>query len=148
PHEGVMNVWVRTVGQEDDRVVTSDKKRGIRVFYWQPDGAHLLHIQDKGGDENWHLYQTDIATRMTKDLTPFAGVQAQVVDVNPYNQTEILVAINKRDRRLHDVYRVDLKSGELKLDTENPGDVAGFTADKDLQVRGAVAITPTGGQEI
>jgi dipeptidyl aminopeptidase/acylaminoacyl peptidase len=143
-----MNVWVRTVGQEDDRVVTSDKKRGIRVFYWQPDSAHLLHIQDKGGDENWHLYQTDTATRMTKDLTPFAGVQVNVVDVNPYIQNEILVAINKRDRRLHDVYRVDLKSGELTLDTENSGDVAGFSADKDLQVRGAVAFTPTGGQEI
>src|SRR3974390_2724717 len=30
PSNGVMNVWVRTLGQNDDRVVTSDTKRGMR----------------------------------------------------------------------------------------------------------------------
>jgi len=52
----VLNVWVRTVGKDDDRVVTSDKKRGIRVFFWQEDSEHILYIQDRDGDENWHLY--------------------------------------------------------------------------------------------
>ena len=30
PDDGVMNVWCRTVGKADDRVVTADKYRGIR----------------------------------------------------------------------------------------------------------------------
>jgi hypothetical protein len=32
PVDGVLNVWVRTLGEEDDRAVTADAKRGIRVF--------------------------------------------------------------------------------------------------------------------
>jgi len=151
PHEGVLNVWVRTLGKSDDRVVTSDKKRGIRFFTWQPDGRHILYIQDRDGDENWHLYQTHIETRTTRDLTPFttpAGVQARVVAVDPNFPDEILVALNIRDPRLHDVYRVDLRTGAVTLDTPNPGDVFQWYADHRLRVRAAQAFRPDGGSEV
>ncbi|MGE5736022.1 MAG: TolB family protein, partial [Acidobacteriota bacterium] len=63
PVDGVLNVWIRTLGKSDDRAVTADKKRGIRNFTWQFDNQHVLYTQDVGGDENWRLYQTDIASR-------------------------------------------------------------------------------------
>src|SRR5271165_6022796 len=63
PLDGVLNVWVRTLGKTDDRAVTADKHRGIRNFLW-----HILYAQDVGGDENWRLYQTEIASKKTKDL--------------------------------------------------------------------------------
>ena len=67
PVNGVLNVWIRTLGKTDDRAVTDDKHRGIRNFPWQYDNKHILYAQDVGGDENWRLYQTDIATKQTKD---------------------------------------------------------------------------------
>jgi hypothetical protein len=148
PHNGVLNVWVRTVGKDDDRVVTSDKKRGIRAFFWQEDSEHILYIQDRDGDENWHLYQTNLHTKVTRDLTPFEGIQAQVVATDPQFPHEILVALNLRDRRFHDVYRIHLKTGAVELDTENPGDVVGWAADHRLHVRAAQAFTPDGGMLI
>src|SRR5271167_4411559 len=57
PVDGVLNVWIRTLGKTDDRVVTADKHRGIRNFLWQYDNQHILYTQDLGGDENWRLYQ-------------------------------------------------------------------------------------------
>jgi len=145
PDKGVLNVWVRTVGQTDDQVVTADKKRGIRFFTWQYDGEHILYIQDKDGDENWHLYQTNLTTKMTRDLTAFDGVQAQLVARDYKFPDQILVGLNVRDRRLHDVYRLNLKTGALDLDTQNPGDVADWTADNDFQVRAAQVFAPDGG---
>src|SRR5262245_11869563 len=51
PKDGVLNVWVRSVGKDDDaQPVTSDTKRGIRVFLWQRDSQHVLYIQDRDGD--------------------------------------------------------------------------------------------------
>ena len=58
-----MNVWARTLGQEDDKVVTADKKRGIREYQWQQDSEHILYMQDRDGDENWHIYQTNLKTQ-------------------------------------------------------------------------------------
>ena len=146
--KGVMNVWVRTLGQEDDKVVTADKKRGIRYYKWQQDSEHILYIQDRDGDENWHVYQTNLKTKNTRDLTPFQGVRAQGFITDPNFPDEILVQLNIRDRRLHDMYRINLKNGAVEMDTENPGDVLWFVVDNKLQVRAAQVTLPDGGTEI
>jgi dipeptidyl aminopeptidase/acylaminoacyl peptidase len=148
PDKGVLNVWVRTLGQNDDQVVTADKKRGIRIYDWQQDSEHILYMQDFDGDENWHVYQTNLKTKNTRDLTPFQGVRAEGFSTDPNFPDQILVPLNIRDRRLHDMYRINLKNGALELDTENPGDVAGFTQDNQFRVRVAQVFLPDGGTEI
>jgi dipeptidyl aminopeptidase/acylaminoacyl peptidase len=145
---GVMNVWVRTLGQNDDRVVTADTKRGIRAYDWQQDSEHLLYGQDFRGDENYHVYQTDLKIKNTRDLTPFQGVQARRPITDPNFPDEILVPLNIRDRRFHDMYRINLKNGSVELDTENPGDGSGFRVDNKFQVRAARVTLPGGGTEI
>src|SRR5579871_4656238 len=148
PDNGVLNVWVRTVGADDDQVITEDRKRGIRFFLWQQDSDHILYIQDQDGDENWHVYQTRLATKTTRDLTPFEGVHATLVAAEPEIPDQILIGLNQRDPRFTDVHRLDLNTGALTLDTENPGDVAGWTADNALQVRVAQILRHDGGTEI
>src|SRR5262245_34076116 len=148
PEKGVLNVWVRTLGKDDDHVVTSDKKRGVRQYFWQPDSAHILYLQDQDGDENWHVYQTELSTKITRDLTPFSGVQARIEYVDWTHPNEILVGLNVRNPQLHDVYKCDLRTGALTMDTQNPGDVAGFEVDSKMRVRVAQVSLPDGGTEI
>jgi dipeptidyl aminopeptidase/acylaminoacyl peptidase len=146
--KGVMNVWVRTLGQNDDRVVTADKKRGIRAYDWQQDSEHIFYGQDFKGDENYHAYQTNLKTKNTRDLTPFQGVQAHRPITDSSFPDEILVPLNIQDRRFHDMYRINLKNGAVELDTENPGDVSGWAVDTQFQVRAAHVRLPDGGKEI
>jgi dipeptidyl aminopeptidase/acylaminoacyl peptidase len=148
PTNDVLNVWVRTLGQQDDQVITTDKKRGIRSFFWQQDGQHIIYLQDQDGDENWHVYQTNLKNRNTRDLTPFQGVQAQVVALDPNFPHEMLVGLNLEDRGLHDVYRIDLRNGATVLDTKNPGDVSAWTVDNEMVVRVASVFLPDGGTEL
>jgi dipeptidyl aminopeptidase/acylaminoacyl peptidase len=146
--KGVMNVWVRTLGQNDDRVVTADTERGIRAYDWQQDSEHLLYGQDFKGDENYHVYQTDLKTKNTRDLTPFQGVRAQRPITDPNFPDEILVPLNIRDRRFYDMYRINLKNGAVEMDTEDPGDGSGFRVDNKFQVRAVRVTLPDGGTEI
>jgi len=148
PVDGVLNVWIRTLGKTDDRAVTADTKRGIRNFSWQYDNQHILYTQDVGGDENWRLYQTDIATKQTRDLTPFDKVRVDLVAYDWKTPDNLLLQMNKRDPKVFDVYRLDLKTGKMDLDTQNPGDVQGWQADNALQVRAAQVQTPEGGSII
>ena len=145
PVDGVLNIWIKTIGKDDERAVTNDTKRGIRNFNWQYDNKHVLYPQDVGGDENWRLYQTDIATKQTKDLTPFEKVRVDLVAYDWKTPDTVLFQANKRDPKLFDVYRVDLKTGKIEMDTENPGDVQGWQADNALEVRAAQVQTPDGG---
>jgi dipeptidyl aminopeptidase/acylaminoacyl peptidase len=147
PVDGVLNVWVGEVGSDDFRPVTKDTERGIRAYFWAHDNRHLLYVQDKGGDENWRLYDVDLTTGNTRDLTPFEGVQAQVVGSDKRFPNELLVGLNKDNPELHDVYHLDLETGELTRRVENPGFV-GWVVDAEMQVRAAVLPRPDGGSDI
>ena len=148
PFEGVLNVWTRTIGQNDDRVATTDRKRTVRMFVWQGDSRHILYLQDNEGDENFHVFQTDLETNVTRDLTPFPGAKADVIAYDPKIPDTILLQINVRDPRLFDVYRLNPGNGLVELDTENPGDVVQFVADHTMAVRAAQVPLPDGGTEI
>src|SRR6476661_2613205 len=94
----VLQVRLRTVGQADDRQLTADKKRGIRMFYWTYSGEELIYLQDTDGDENWHLFLVNIQSNLVRDLTPFQGVQAYPIALDRNFPNEILVGMNIRDR--------------------------------------------------
>jgi dipeptidyl aminopeptidase/acylaminoacyl peptidase len=149
PYEGVLNVWVAPmVGDGVDwsaaQVVTDDTDRGIRMFAWAHDGRHLLYLQDTGGDENWRLHDVDLTTMQRRDLTPFDSVRTELIAAEKKFPTEILVGLNKDNPQLHDVYRLNLTTGELVKEVTNPGFV-GWVADAQLVVRAGIAPQPDGG---
>jgi dipeptidyl aminopeptidase/acylaminoacyl peptidase len=148
--KNVLQVWVYPTDKKaDDAVaVTQDPKRGIRQFFWAHDGKHLLYMQDKGGDENFHLFAVDVKAKTTRELTPFDGVRVQGVDLDKHHPNEVLVGMNKRDKAAFDMHRIKLDSGEEKLDTQNPGGAVGFDSDAKFQVRGCTIAKPDGGYEV
>ena len=142
PDDGVLNVWVNQVGADLGKAeaVTDDRDRGIRSFFWAHDNRHLLYIQDVGGDEDWHLFSVDLETGETQDVTPFEGVQARVDETDKRFPDTILIGLNKDNPQLHDVYRLDLKTGDIEKIVANPGFI-GFLADADR----ALALLAQGG---
>ena len=125
--KGVMNVWVRSLDGGEAKQITQEPARGIKTYFWTADGQGILYLQDTNGDENFHVLLTDLNSRTTRDLTPFRGVRA--VNLIPRDQ-EILVGLNIRSRGLFDMYRIDLRTGSVRLDTENPGDIPYLTGNE------------------
>jgi len=147
-----LNVWVGPAGSlaggEDYRPVTQDRLRGIRIYFWSEDNEHIVYLQDVGGNEDWRIHATDPRTQETRDLTPFEGVQAQLLAKNRRFPDTLLVGLNKENPQVHDVYRLSISSGDLELVAKNPGNVASWVADRDFRVRGAAAATSEGGFDL
>jgi dipeptidyl aminopeptidase/acylaminoacyl peptidase len=148
PRDGVLNVWVAPRERPADaRPVTADAGRGIRFYAWAYTGRDILYIQDKGGDENWRVYSADVNTGEVGDLTPFDGVAAQIVGLSHRRPDELLVALNNRDPQWHDIYRVNLTTGERTLLLQHDRFI-GVEVDDDLTIRAAIQMTPSGGLDI
>jgi dipeptidyl aminopeptidase/acylaminoacyl peptidase len=136
PSNGVLNVFVAPSNALDQaKVITQEKTRPVPGYYWTFDGKHLLYQQDTAGDENFHVYRVDVVTGETKDLTPYEGARARVLGLSPTRSKVVAVAINDRDKKAFDVYRVDLTSGERTLLVQNDQGFAGFQLDNNLDVR-------------
>ena len=146
--DGVLNVWV---GPSSDpaaaRPITKDSYRGIRIYFWTFSNRHIVYLQDRGGDENWRAYSVDVENGKEVDLTPIEGVRAQIQGVSRQHPGQILVGLNDRDPRLHDIYRIDLETGERVLVEENIG-VIGYLTDQSFQVRLSATIDPTGAMKL
>ena len=147
PVDGVLNVWVAPV---DDltaaRAVTADAGRGVRNYFWATSSDRIVYLQDQGGDENWRAYSVALDGTAARDLTPIDGIAARIEGVSHKHPDEILIGINDRVPQLHDIWRVNLDTGERTLVAENPGFI-GMTTDDDFRVRFGQRMLPDGSME-
>lgn len=150
PYRGKLNVFVRPVGTGEERRLTADTLRPIREYHWSADGAKILYLQDRGGNENFHIFATavDAPAGEARDLTPYEGARAYVADVPRETPKRIFIALNKRDPSAFDAYWLDLNSGKLELAAENPGRFSTFLADRAQQVRVGLAQGKAGETEV
>lgn len=153
PHNGVSNIWLRTVGTEDDHPLTDDSHRGIIFYGWMYNAGQVLYLQDSGGDENHHIFVIDLERGITRQLTSTpAGaawpVKAVVMAASPARPDELLVGLNSRDERIHDLYLLNTRSGELQLVQESRVEITDWAIDHNLCVRGYMRAEPDGGMSL
>ncbi|MBU1626274.1 S9 family peptidase [bacterium] len=149
PYNNVLNVWVRTIGAKDDKVVTKDERSGIRFYFWASDSKHIMYLQDLDGNEQFHLYGVNLEDiSSVKDYTPFENVVVWVIGRDKHFPDELIITMNKETQQFHDAYHLDLKTGELVMVAKNPGNIGGFLPDTNMKIRGAQAMTPDGGFDL
>jgi len=157
PYREVRNVWVKGIDEpfEAARPITADR-RPVTGYFWSRDAKHVLYVQDKGGDENFHVYAVDPAAAPeegtgvppARDLTPIDGVRAAIYAVPRDRPESIVVGLNDRDPSFHDAYRIDIATGARTLIRKNTEGVGAWIFDDAGELRLAIRQVPGGGTEI
>ena len=157
-----------------DEVVCPDNR--IHHFFWAEDSRTILYYANgdfKAGNEAFHLWRVEAVTVLEQmklfqdpitmsspyirekfdynsyimDLTPGRNIKAQNVITNPNFEHLCFVATNQRNQTLFDVYKCNIYTGELTLDTLNPGDVIFWGSDvknkESFEITYALAKSPT-----
>src|SRR3954470_17845509 len=140
PYERRLNVHVRPIAGGETVRVTSETARDIAGHFWK--GSRILYVKDFGGDENFHVVSVDLKGGDLKDLTPGEKVKAEIVDDLYDDPDHVILANNRRDPSVFDVFRLDVRTGEEKLIAQNPGNITGWTTDHAGHLR--VAVTTDG----
>lgn len=155
PYNGISNIWIKKANEpfENARPMTASTSRPIPGYFWSWDGKYLLYVQDKGGDENFHVYALDPHATVpdgkevpdARNLTDVNGVRAQINRVSKIDPDMMYVGLNDRDPAWHDLYKVRISTGERTLVRENNEQVAGWDFDQNDKIRMASKSTPDGG---
>lgn len=156
-NKGKMNIWVKSFDEpfEKAKPITADTLRPISGYFWTSDSKYVLYVQDKGGNENFHVYAVDpfgVPTSMgvpeARDLTPMENVRAFIYNVSKKNPNIMWVGINNRDQAWHDLYQLEISTGKLSLLRENKERLTGFYFDWDENIRLATRSADDGSTEI
>jgi dipeptidyl aminopeptidase/acylaminoacyl peptidase len=157
-YKGTMNIWIKKTDEpfEKGRPITADTTRPVRGYFWSDDSKYVLYSQDKGGNENFHVYAvnpTDVVDAQTgvpaaRDLTPVEGARAYIYNVSKKNPNKMWIGLNSRDKAWHDLYELNLATGKMTLIRENKDRIDGWTFDWDENVRLATRSNENGSSDI
>jgi dipeptidyl aminopeptidase/acylaminoacyl peptidase len=141
PWKSRLNIYVQKIGSDEIVRITNETERDVAEYYWA-NNARIVYLKDNGGDENFRLYAVDIDGSINIDLTPFENVTVEIIDDLEDYDEEMIIALNKRDATVFDVYRMNVISGKLDLIAENPGNITNWLTDHDGKLR--IAMTTDG----
>src|SRR5215470_7045087 len=120
PVDNVLNVWAAQADSvSSGQPVTHTRGRPINWQDWSPDGRYIMFLNDENGDENLHLFAIHPQTSELRDVTPISNIRAIPALWSFLAPDKIAVYLNDRDPRWHDVYLLDLATGERSLIWEN-----------------------------
>lgn len=141
PWENRLNVFVEKIGDDEIIRVTNETMRDVAEYYWA-NNERIVYLKDNAGDENFRLFAVNIDGSNNTDLTPFEKVTVEIIDDLDENDEEMIIAMNKRDATLFDVYRINVISGKMELVAENPGNITSWLTDHEGRLR--IAMTTDG----
>lgn len=158
PYKDTRNVWVKKTEEPFSaaRLLTSETKRPIGGFFWSRDSKFILFVKDNGGDENFNIFAVDPAATpaagadapTARDLTGIKGIQIQIYSLPKNDPNTAYIGINDRDKAWHDLYKLNIASGEKTLLRKNTDKISGWVFDEQGQLRLAAHVDNSGEQQI
>lgn len=134
PYNDRLNIHIQPVNSDTSWRITEQTDRDISKFGWAGNNQ-LYFLRDDNGDENYFLSTVDLMGTQSRALTRFDGVRTEMIDELVQHPDKVLVALNKRKPQIFDVYELNLITGELQLQIENPGNYSQYLTDKNGHVR-------------
>ena len=147
PYKNRMNIFIQKIGDSSANQLTFEEARDIAGYFW-PNNEQIVFLKDEAGDENFHLFGVNIDGSNPIGFTDFDGVRAQIIDDLPDQKDFVVIGLNKRNKQVFDPYRLNLKTGEISMLAENPGNIQGWMFDHDGKLRIATAIVDGVNQSI
>ena len=131
------HVYVKEIATGKVNRAIEEKDELIKGYGWISD-EKLYYMMDKGGNENFHIYATNIDGTNASDLTPFEGVRAGIISVLKDQKNIIIFQMNKNNKQIFEPYRLNAATGEITQLFENKdaaNSIQGYEFDKDGNLR-------------
>ena len=158
PYKDTRNIWVKRLAEPyaAARLVTNDTKRPISQYFWSRDSKYILFVQDNAGDENFNVFAVDPTAApaagaevpAARNLTAATGARAFIYNVPKTTPNVIWVGLNDRDTAWHDLYKVDIASGQRTLARKNTEKISSWLFDRAGELRLASRTLENGDTEI
>jgi dipeptidyl aminopeptidase/acylaminoacyl peptidase len=117
--DGTRSAWIAPVDDLEARTRVALLDGGQPLgLWWSSDGQRLI-IQQQVAD-GVRIASCDPTGAALVDLTPMRGVSARLERLSAQLPRHALVALNNRDPRVHDLWKIDLVTAEKVLVMERP----------------------------
>ena len=138
PDNNRIHIYVETLDGKTTTQLTCDSNRSIANYFWASNNE-ILYL--KGASENMEpgLFAVNIDGNNKRELLSFPNTKIRLISSGPLSDGQVLVSLNKRDSTVFDAYRLNMKTGNLSLLFQNPGNITKWYSDPTGKLRMAIA---------
>ncbi|MCF8452451.1 MAG: S9 family peptidase [Pedobacter sp.] len=138
PDNNRIHIYVETLDGKTTTQLTCDSNRSIANYFWASNNE-ILYL--KGASENMDpgLFAVNIDGNNKRELLSFPNTKIRLISSGPVSDGQVLVSLNKRDSTVFDAYRLNMKTGNLSLLFQNPGNITKWYSDPAGKLRMAIA---------
>ncbi|MCQ6961455.1 alpha/beta hydrolase family protein [Mucilaginibacter aquariorum] len=134
PYKDKQNIYIRSLVTGAEQMATTFTNYSVRDYTWTFNNQ-IVFTQDIIAVDEFRIYSLDVATLKFKSLVNLDKARIRILNRNRQQPDVITVAMNKRDPVNFDVYRLNVKTGELKPYLLNPGNITKWYPDADGSIR-------------
>ena len=135
PYKDKQNLFIQSLADGKERMATSFDDYSIRSDYFWTYNNQLVFSQEIIDLDRYKMYTIDLATFKIHNILDQEKVKVSMLNRNRQRPDVITIKMNKRDPANFDIYRLNIKTGELVPYLINPGNITEWFPDADGKIR-------------
>jgi dienelactone hydrolase len=148
PHKGVPSLWVRTLGQSDDRLYSEESDLAVGLVAWTINGKYLVFERDTEVAGNRHVFQVPAEGGTVTNLTPFREADTRIVKMLFSRPNTVAILSNNFDLRNYQLLAGDVAKGALDWVGNGDTGLTEWTFNEEGELRWAAQYAEDGRKQV
>ena len=106
----------------------------LRDYFWTYNDE-IVFSQDIIATDEYKMYSMDVTTLKQRNILSLEKVKILMLSRNRQEPDIVTIRMNKRDPAIFDIYRLNVKTGDLKPYLINPGNITEWYPEADGKIR-------------
>lgn len=129
------NLFVEDLATGNATQVTQLNERNISYYFWVSDDE-LIYYKEKGaGERLFDIFIINKNGGEERKLNDEGKSRMHVLKDQLIDNQFLLVTSNKRDSTVFDVYRLNVRDGQMAMAAKNPGNITNWITDSNGKLR-------------
>lgn len=135
PFKDKQNIFIQSLADGKVQMATSFTDYSVRGDYYWTYNNEIVFFQDNIASDEIKMFALDISTLKTSLIISQKKVRIAILGRDRHEPDIITVRMNQRDPANFDIYRLNIKTGELKPYLINPGNITQWYPDANGKIR-------------
>ncbi|WP_449435525.1 hypothetical protein [Pedobacter steynii] len=129
------NLYVEDIETGKGKKITQLKEKSIIFYFWVSKDELIYYKETDPARRLSDIFIIDKDGNNERQLSNNEKSRIRVLDDQLMDDKYLLVSSNRRDSTVFDVYRLNVRNGEMEMAAKNPGNITDWTTDSEGKLR-------------
>jgi len=134
-----LDLFIEDIATGTVKQLTHLNEKSISFYFWTSNNELIYYTEDESKERMSDLFVVSKDGSSQKQLSSNEKNRLRVIEDQLIDDKYIIVASNKRDSTVFDVYRLNVRTGKMNIAAKNPGNITEWVTDNKGILKIAVA---------